>query len=75
MENRVKNQVPENRLTRAVDVPLTFEAPKTVEIQRAVGLIPIEMGDSSFVRQSANTKSICLENKCLRWKETLNQEA
>ena len=35
-ENMVKNQVPENRLTRAVEVPLTVEVPKTVEIQRAV---------------------------------------
>ena len=62
MENWIKNQVPENRLTRAVDVPLTAEVPKTVEIPRAVGLIPIEMGDNSFVRQSANTKSIHFEN-------------
>ena len=62
MENMVKNQVPENRLTRAVEVPLTVEVPKTVEIQRAVGLIPIEMGDSPFARQSTNTKSIYLEN-------------
>ena len=30
MENMVKNQVPENRLTRAVEVPLTVEVPKTV---------------------------------------------
>ena len=50
MENMVKNQVPENRLTRAVEVPLTVEVPKTVEIQRAVGLIPIEMEESQFVR-------------------------
>ena len=56
MENMVKNQVPENRLTRAVEVPLTVKVPKTVEIQRAVGLIPIEMGESQFERQSANTK-------------------
>ena len=35
MENMVKNQVPENRLTRAVEVPLTVEVLKTVEIQRA----------------------------------------
>ena len=42
----VKTQVPENRLTRAVEVPLTVEVPKTVEIPRAVGLIPIEIGDS-----------------------------
>ena len=56
MENMVKNQVPENRLTRAVDVPLTVEVQKTVEIPRALGLIPIQMGDSSFVRQSTNTK-------------------
>ena len=62
MENMVKNQVPENRLTRAVEVPLTVEVPKTVEIQRTVGLIPIEMGESQFVRQSANTKSIRFEN-------------
>ncbi len=58
----VKNQVPGNRLTRAVDAPLTVEVPKTVEIPRAVGLIPIEMGDSQFARQSANTKSIRFEN-------------
>ena len=62
MENRVKNQVPENRLTRAVDVPLTVEVPKTVEIPRAVGLIPIDMGDSSFIRQSANTNCIPFDN-------------
>ena len=62
MENMVKTQVPENRLTRAVEVPLTVEVPKTVEIQRAVGLIPFEMGESQFVRQSANTKSIRFEN-------------
>ena len=57
-----KNQVPETRLTRAVDVPLTVEVPKTVEIPRAVGLIPINMGDSSFIRQYANTKCICFDN-------------
>ena len=45
-----QNQVPENRLTRAVEVLLTVEVPKKVEIQRAVGLIPIEMGESQFIR-------------------------
>ena len=58
----VKTQVPENRLTRTVEVPLPVEVPKTVEIQRAVGLIPIEKGKSQFVRQSTHTKSICFEN-------------
>ena len=48
MENMVKNQVPENRLTRAVEVPLAVEVPKTVEIQRAVGLVPIEIGRKSI---------------------------
>ena len=62
MENRVKNQVPGNRLTRAVDVPLIVGVPKTVEIPRAVGLIPIEMGDSSFIRQSTNTECIHFDN-------------
>ena len=62
MENWIKNQIPENRLSRAVDVPLTVEVPKIVEIPRAVGLIPIEMGDSSFVRKSANTKYIRFDN-------------
>ena len=28
MKHRVKNQVPETRLTKAVDVPLTVEVPK-----------------------------------------------
>ena len=62
IENMVKNHVPENRLTRAVEVPLTVEVPKTVEVQRTVELIPIEIGESQFVRQSANTKSIHFEN-------------
>ena len=74
MENWIKNQVPETRLTRAVDVPLTVEVPKTVEIPRAVGLIPIEMGESQFVRQSANIKSIHFESWSLRWKESLKQK-
>ena len=69
MESWNKNQVPETRLTRAVDVPLTVEVPKIVEIPRAVGLIPIDMGDSSFIRQSTNTTCIRFDNQCPEWKE------
>ena len=62
MENMVKTQVPENILTRAVEVPLTVGVMKTVKIQRAVEFIPFTMGESQCVRQSANTKSISLES-------------
>ena len=50
METMVRNQVLENRLTRAVEIPLAVEVPKTVEISRAVDVIPVVVGESQSFR-------------------------
>ena len=56
IETMVRNQVPENKLTRAVEIP------KAVEIPRAVEMIPVAMGNSNFFRQATATKNLCYED-------------
>ena len=46
METMVRNQFPENRLTRAVEISRAAEIPKAVEIPWAVELIPVAVRES-----------------------------